>query len=159
MKIQQALLVILSPALLLDVSEGANLRKGSERKLIIGDTINSIVEAFTPALNGAIQNTLSVIPIEGISASTELGAVDFLGGSCTAYSLGALTGLDSFEMQTSDLVPGSDFLETSGFLGMGGATWEGTWEFTASFDSLSSRTDASIVAQACDFAIDEAVSG
>jgi hypothetical protein len=132
------------------------------RHLIGADSVNDVIAFFVPILNFAIRISLGALQMATVDESLELGEIDF--GVCTAsaslsYSLGALRGLDSFQIESWELVPGTEVWTTSGFLGMGQATWNATWLFKASFDDITTETAASIEASACGLQVDESVGG
>lgn len=141
-----------------------NLREGSNQhqRHLIADSVNDVINFFLPVLNLAIRTSFGALQLATIDESVELGEIDF--GLCSAsaslgYSLGALRGLDSFQIDSWELVPGTELWTPSGFLGLGQASWNATWTFKASFDDLISETAASIAASACGLDIDESVGG
>ncbi|CAB9512319.1 expressed unknown protein [Seminavis robusta] len=165
MKIQTTCLIFVSAILALSTSiEGAGIR-GSDnmQRNLIATTINSVISFFVPILNLAMRTSLGAVELAAIDESMDLGEINL--GVCTAsaslsYALGAVRGLNSFQIETFELVPGTDpVFETSGILGTGEANWNGTWVFKAGFHDLTADTSASITADACGVAIDESVGG
>jgi len=162
MKIQAALLTF--SALMMGFSEGASLRNGStdkSRNLQLGaGQINSVIGAFVPVLNNVIGTSLGALDtLNPLAQTIEIPEVDF--GLCTAsasvsYAIGAVTGLDTFKIDTWELVPGTELWESSFF---GPTKWGGTWVFNASFDEIKSSTNAGIQAEACGQGIDETIGG
>ena len=141
-----------------------NLRTGKpqQQRVLIADSVNDVISFFVPILNFAIRTSFGALELTNIQESLEIPEVDF--GVCTAsaslnYALGAVTGLDTFEIESWELVEGTDLWETSGFLGLGEASWNATWLFKASFDDITSDTSASIAADACGLSIDESIGG
>ncbi|CAB9527564.1 unknown protein [Seminavis robusta] len=173
MKIQAAKIALLSALLVCSYVEGAsNLRKHNHEQSqpqtrrrrslsLVATTINAVIDFFMPILNGSIQIALGNVPLSDIQQTTDLGQIDFgfcQAGGSLSYSVGQLQGLPTFEIETFELVPGTERFELN-WGGLGGATWDGTWVVRASFDRLVSGASATISGDACLFGFDESVSG
>lgn len=130
-----------------------------ELQVDMASFFNGLVNDFSPALEGVLQNVLaeSFDPIVlGDQATVELGSFELplpLGGSCqtsasATYGLGSISGLSNFNINSLELVPGSETFQPI-FFGLGGATWSGTWILNATFDSVSVENSAGLKAQSC----------
>ena len=128
--------------------------------------INRAIDVFQPILNRLIQSVLSS-NLEnvnlGIDLTQELANLE-LGPNCTAaasltYLLERITGLESFQIDSVELIPGTEELDIS-FLGMNGASWEGVWDIVGSFSrDIGINAEATLAADACGVALSETSSG
>ena len=135
-----------------------------------GILFNSLVDAFGPSLVDAIQTTLTqfdpIVLGDGttfkfgemdLSARTS-GVIDCRSSASVTYGLGSISGLSSIEVNRMEMVPGSETIDSS-FLGLSGASWEGTWILNATFANMTAETSASLTASACGVPISQKVTG
>ncbi|CAB9517405.1 expressed unknown protein [Seminavis robusta] len=129
-------------------------------------TINDIIEQFIPTLNALIQSTLASNLDNvnlGIDFSQFLAGLD-VAVNCTAdgtvqYNLGSLTGLGSFQIESLELVPGTESLELS-FMGLSGASWSGTWNIKGVFgEAIGAVSEVVLSADACGLPLQETAKG
>lgn len=171
--------IFLSVALLCGLTDAELLRSPSSDKTASTPTaenqrrlffrsinINQIIEALLPALNAAISNTIASnlndvdLRVDFIQNLANLN----VGPNCTAtglvdYHLGTLSGLDEFQIDSIDLVPGTDSLDIS-FLGLRGASWSGVWNVRGRFGgNVEIGSDATLSADACGVPLQETSSG
>ena len=118
--------------------------------------LDQIMEAFIPMITELLQSILSTELEQTMIANnvTQTLADVELAPGCTgdvavSYLLGELQGLDSFEIESVELVPGTESLDLS-FLGWNGASWSGVWNVVGTFaENIGLDTEAQIAADAC----------
>lgn len=125
---------------------------------LFGQTLDmdQIMEAFMPMITELLQSILSTELEQTMitnNVTQELAGIELAPG-CTgdvavSYILGELQGLDSFEIESVELVPGTESLDLS-FLGLNGASWSGVWNIVGTFaENIGLDTEAQVSAEAC----------
>ena len=136
------------------------------RKLFFSTSVTfaDIIADLSPALETAIRTTLaaSLDPTNPEASLTQEFDVVSFGNGCESSAtvtaeLGSLTGLGNFDLQSLDLVDGS---QTFDFSFRNGASFSGTFIARAAFpDGLEAIGDAQIAADACGETIQQSASG
>ena len=92
-----------------------------------------------------------------------LANVEF-GPNCTAeaslsYFLDRLNGMESFQIDSVELIPGSSDVDVS-FFGLNGASWDGVWNIVGSFaDGIGIDAEAQLMSDACGEVLNETLNG
>lgn len=68
------------------------------------------------------------------------------------------TGLETFRIETFDLVPSTDTFDIH-LLRWNGADWSGTWIFRAGFDEIASTMKGGMFANGCSYAVTDTFGG
>lgn len=157
----------LKPAVGKQVLRGNSDEIQSQRKLLFGLlNMDSIMDALTPVLERTIQETIrsNVNNVDlRMDFHQDLANLD-VAPNCTTsasmdYKLGMLRGLDGFQIDSMELVPGSDSLDLS-FFGLNGASWSGIWNIRGTFENeVDVDSEAILTADACGVPMQESSSG
>lgn len=163
----------------LGYSEGSLLRSRNhveQRELWFGgggaggdattSNLGRIIDSFTPLLERFIQTAFTGGSFDevdvGLHATQILEDLDF--ADCTAdgtlaVDVGKMIGMNSFRVDSVELIPGTESLDIS-FLGLNGGTWGGSWTVKGVFeDAFTADGMASLVADACGSQIQEESAG
>jgi hypothetical protein len=156
------------------LTEAGQLRRGSSEESLSNRrqsrfgvlNIEDVMNGFSPVLASVIQSTiasnLNNVDL-GLDFRQDLANLQ-VAPNCTStasvdYRLGLLRGLNGFQIDSLELVPGSDRLDMS-FLGLNGLSWSGIWNVRGSFDNdIEVDSEAVLSSDACGVPIAETSSG